>query len=214
MPRPLAAIALTGVVAVLTLTQLGAASAATVDVAVGDNTFTPGAVTITAGDTVVWTDNGVRPHTVTADDNSFDSGNMSTGQTFSRTFTTPGTIRYFCKIHGAAGGIGMSGTIVVQAAQAITTTAAPTTTTLAAPTTTAAATAGTAATEATTTTTQAAQVLSARAERPVAAAPTTALASTGSYTGAMAAIGLALVLTGAIVVWQMKLRARETGPGA
>lgn len=216
MPRPLAAIALTGVVAVLTLTQLGAASAATVNVAVGDNTFTPGAVTIAAGDTVVWADNGVRPHTVTADDNSFDSGNMSTGQTFSRTFTTPGTIRYFCKIHGAAGGIGMSGTIIVQAAQATTTTAAPTTTTVAAAAPTTTTTTAAAAAEGTTATTQAAQVLSATAERPAAAAQTTALASTGSYTGAMAAIGLALVLTGAVVVWQMRLRPRpsETRPGA
>jgi plastocyanin len=32
------------------------------------------------------------------------------GQTFSRTFSTPGTFTYQCSIHGAA----MSGTVIVQ----------------------------------------------------------------------------------------------------
>lgn len=208
--RPLTLVALTGAVAVLVLARLGAASAATANVAVTDNAFTAGTVTITAGDTVVWTDSGALPHTVTADDNSFDSGNMSTGQTFSRTFTTPGTIRYYCKIHGAAGGVGMSGTIVVQAAQVTTTTttAAPTTTTAAPATTTTGAAADTATTVATTATTQPAAVLAATAERSTAAAAAqpAALASTGSgpYTAAVAAIGLALLLTGAVVLRQVR----------
>jgi plastocyanin len=215
-PRPLPLAALVGAVTVLALARLGVASADTANVAVGDNTFTASTITITEGDTVVWTDNGVRPHTVTADDASFDSGNLSTGQTFSRTFTTAGTIRYYCKLHGAAGGIGMSGTIVVQAAQATTTTAATTTTTTApaATTTTAAAAAAPAQT---TTTTEPAAVLSATAERTTAAAASSqpaSLASTGGgpYTAAIAAIGLALLLTGATVVWRTRQeRADRTG---
>ena len=34
---------------------------------------------------------------------------------FTLTFNDPGTIAYFCEIHGAAGGIGMSGSITVEA---------------------------------------------------------------------------------------------------
>ena len=220
-PRPLYLAALGGIAAVLAVAHLGPAAAATANVAIGDNTFTPPSVTIAPGDNIVWTDNGARTHTVTADDGSFDSGNLSAGQTFSRTFATPGTIRYYCKIHGGPGGVGMSGTIIVQAAQVTTTstTAAPTTTTAAPTTTTAAA---TTTTVATTTTTAAAQVLAAEETRAAAtstqAAASTAqpaaLASTGSgpYTAALAAIGLALVLTGVVVVRQTRLRAAGHDP--
>jgi hypothetical protein len=90
-------------------------------VSVVDNAFEPTQTVINPGDTVVWSDMGNNPHTVTADDGSFDSasGGMMTlarGQTFSHTFTAPGTYPYHCRIHGAAGGQGMSGVIVVQAA--------------------------------------------------------------------------------------------------
>lgn len=217
--RPASVLALALVAAVLALTHLGAASAATVGVTVADNTFTPGSVTVTAGDTVVWTDSGARPHTVTADDGSFDSGTLSTGATFSRTFDTPGTIPYFCKIHGAAGGIGMSGTIVVLAAQVTTTTAATTTsstpattTTAAPPTTSAGSPAGTAANGTTTTTTRPTAVLSATEERPPAAAQPARLARTGTPTGAVAAIGLALVLSGAVVRRVLRRGAGTGGP--
>lgn len=91
---------------------------ATVPVSAADNVFQPSTITINAGDTVVWTNTGSNPHTVTADDGSFDSGIFTSGQSFSMTFSTPGTIPYHCTIHGAPGGVGMAGTIVVQAAGA------------------------------------------------------------------------------------------------
>jgi nitrite reductase (NO-forming) len=52
------------------------------------------------GATVTWTntDPGMI-HTVTADDGSFDSGNLSTGQSFSYTFDQPGTFDYHCTPH-------------------------------------------------------------------------------------------------------------------
>ena len=84
--------------------------------------FSPATLTIPAGTTIVWTNKEAAKHTVTADDGSFDSGSMEKGATFSRTFTTPGTIGYFCKFHGSAGK-GMAAQIVVAAAQG----AAPTT---------------------------------------------------------------------------------------
>ena len=86
--------------------------------------------TITAGASVTFTWTGSLQHSVTADDGSFDSGVKGSG-TFVQTFNTPGTYRYFCVIHGAAGGLGMSGVITVLAAStptATSTTAAATST--------------------------------------------------------------------------------------
>ena len=45
----------------------------------------------------------------------FDSGNLAAGATFSHVFMTAKSVPYHCKIHGAAGGVGMSGTITVTA---------------------------------------------------------------------------------------------------
>jgi plastocyanin len=101
-----------------------AASSAAADqaVAIGDNTFTPGEVTIAPGETVTWTHQGIGTHSVTADDGSFDSSPscpptcLANGQTFRQTFSTAGTFRYHCRIHGGAGGEGMSGIVRVVAA--------------------------------------------------------------------------------------------------
>src|SRR3990172_1611272 len=53
--------------------------------------FEPAEITIQVGGRITWTNNdtGSRPHTVTADDNSFDSGNLSKDDVFSRTFEKP-----------------------------------------------------------------------------------------------------------------------------
>ena len=96
------------------------AGAATAGVTIGDNFFQAPTLNIPTGTTVTWTDTGVHPHTVTADDGSFDSSpggtpTLANGQTYSTTFNTPGTYAYHCQIHGAPGGVGMSGTIVVAA---------------------------------------------------------------------------------------------------
>src|SRR5581483_8382890 len=82
-----------------------------------DNAFQPQTISVAAGTTITWTNTGKAPHTVTADDNSWDSGNLAPGQSFSHTFDQPGTIGYHCQYHGAAGS-GMFGTITVTAAQA------------------------------------------------------------------------------------------------
>ena len=39
------------------------------------------------------------PHTVTANDGSFDSGNMNPGGTFTHTFTEAGSFAYICTYH-------------------------------------------------------------------------------------------------------------------
>ena len=90
--------------------------AATVDVAVEDFQFSPGTVNVTAGDTVRWTWSGSAPHDVQADDGSFDSGDPVTGGQFTRVFDTPGAYAYYCTVHGAPGGVAMSGVVNVAAA--------------------------------------------------------------------------------------------------
>jgi plastocyanin len=76
-------------------------------------TFTPAQLTVKVGTTVVWTSEDDVPHTVSADDGSFDSGNMKKGDTFEFTFTKAGQYPYYCAYHGTPGGGGMAGTIVV-----------------------------------------------------------------------------------------------------
>lgn len=98
------------------------------DVAVIDDAYDPPTIEVTAGDTVEWTHTGSNPHTVTADDGSFDShpecetfadsadGNcMEQGDTYAETFEAPGEYPYHCRIHGSPGA-GMAGTVIVQAA--------------------------------------------------------------------------------------------------
>lgn len=76
--------------------------------------FLPSQITIPAGTTVTWVNDEIAKHTATADDGLFDSGNQDLGNSFSFTFTEPGTYLYFCRYHGDVGGVGMAGTIVVE----------------------------------------------------------------------------------------------------
>jgi plastocyanin len=71
--------------------------------------FNPARVEVPAGHELVWNfaDNGLT-HSVTADDGSFDSGRMASGE-FRRTFATPGEIAYHCEVHAR-----MKGTVVVR----------------------------------------------------------------------------------------------------
>lgn len=87
---------------------------ATAFVAVSDFMFSPNSVTINAGDSVQW-DNVGGLHNVVADDNSFTSGAPSSAPwSFTQPFPLPGTYDYYCAVHGAPGGVGMSGEVVVQ----------------------------------------------------------------------------------------------------
>ena len=73
-----------------------------------DFDFGPRTATVAVGTTVVWTNQGVAPHTVTARDGAYDSGFLDTGETFSWTYTAAGVYEYLCAIHPA-----MVGTVVV-----------------------------------------------------------------------------------------------------
>lgn len=60
--------------------------------------FNPPEVHIRPGGHVTWQFNDRAPHTVTADNNSFDSGERGSGE-FRLHFSEPGTYSYHCAIH-------------------------------------------------------------------------------------------------------------------
>ncbi|HKM50831.1 MAG TPA: cupredoxin domain-containing protein [Candidatus Bathyarchaeia archaeon] len=68
--------------------------------------YTPANITVVIGvnNTVKWTNNDNMPHTVTAVDGSFDSGNLNRGKLFVYTFTKPGRFVYYCTYHPWMGG--------------------------------------------------------------------------------------------------------------
>jgi plastocyanin len=71
----------------------------TVTAIVEDFLFQPGRLEITAGTTIVWTNNGQVMHTVTAEDGSFDSGPIEPRQQRALTFARPGTFPFRCTPH-------------------------------------------------------------------------------------------------------------------
>ena len=71
--------------------------------------FAPPTVTVAAGTEVTWTNVDVLTHTATADDGSFDSGNLGVSESFSLVLDEPGTYPYFCSIHPS-----MVGELVVE----------------------------------------------------------------------------------------------------
>lgn len=70
-----------------------------VSVSISSFSFQPDSITIAAGSTVLWTNEDSAPHTVTADDGSFESGRMNRGDEFEHTFLQPGTYEYHCALH-------------------------------------------------------------------------------------------------------------------
>jgi plastocyanin/uncharacterized membrane protein YozB (DUF420 family) len=95
-------------------TAVARAAAQTVNVAIRDNSFSPATVKVPVGSTVVWSQTGQRPHTVTADDESFATDVLKNGATFQQTFSTPGAYLYYCELHGGEGGVGMAARIEVE----------------------------------------------------------------------------------------------------
>ena len=99
-----------GAGAALLVSLAAPAGAAEIKVGIDNFTFNPQVVTVKAGDTVTWTNRDDIPHTV-ADPGKFKSKALDTGDSYSFTFTTPGSFDYFCSLHPH-----MTGRIVVEAA--------------------------------------------------------------------------------------------------
>jgi len=78
----------------------GAARAAdAARVTIRDFAYAPSVLTIRAGTTVTWINRDEEPHLVTSATKMFRSGALDTRQSYSFSFTTPGTYRYFCTLH-------------------------------------------------------------------------------------------------------------------
>jgi plastocyanin len=80
----------------------GPAQAAPANVSIGEFFYKSGRVQIDPGQAVTWTNKGDVLHTVTSrggDPERFDSDQLDTGKTFSRTFTKPGRYAYMCTLH-------------------------------------------------------------------------------------------------------------------
>jgi LPXTG-motif cell wall-anchored protein len=90
---------------------LRARAAAASAVTIRDFSFGPAAITVHAGDTVTWVNDGPTDHTATG--SGFDTGTLAKGQSGSHTFTTAGTFSYHCSIHPF-----MKGTVTVLASAA------------------------------------------------------------------------------------------------
>jgi len=104
-------------IAAMAVALLGVAgpAAAHGDVAIGDSYFEPQTLTVAPGKTVLWGHDGSLPHSVTADDGSFDSSPncnpsapalcMQPGMEFEHTFLQTGTFPYHCKVHPGMNGV-------------------------------------------------------------------------------------------------------------
>ena len=78
-------------------------------VEIDDLKYTPAKLTIKKGDTVVWTNNDDRDHTVVSkakeNDVGFESGKIAAGDKFKYTFDKPGKYKYGCNYHPRMKGV-------------------------------------------------------------------------------------------------------------
>ncbi len=132
MRRLLYLVALSLMTMVLIVPTAGAQQGQNVTVMMEDNFFEAANITVPAGSTVTWVQNGNNPHTTTSYDGLWDSGIIEggSGGTFSFTFEEPGTYDYFCIPHEDLGMVGSVTVIGATASPTATATASPTATAL------------------------------------------------------------------------------------
>ncbi|MGE5521135.1 MAG: cupredoxin domain-containing protein [Candidatus Dadabacteria bacterium] len=85
------------------------AGSLTTTMSISGFTFAPATLTVKSGTVIKITNNDTAPHTVTADNNNFNSGNIpGNGGTATITPTTVGTFPFHCAYHSS-----MVGTLTV-----------------------------------------------------------------------------------------------------
>jgi len=95
------------VIAAAVSTAPAAGAATTAQVGIADFRFSPSYTRVEPGDSVLWTQRGSL-HTVTSRPGapeSFNSGELFTGQLFTRAFPTAGRYPYHCTIHAEMRGV-------------------------------------------------------------------------------------------------------------
>lgn len=78
-------------------------------VAIRNLAFAPESLEVAVGDTVVWTNYDILPHTVTSDSRAWDSGNLAASDEWQLIVRDPGTQSYTCTFHP-----NMRGTLVAR----------------------------------------------------------------------------------------------------
>jgi plastocyanin len=98
MKRLACLIAMLSMVCLLTFVPIAGAQQdqGVVPVSIQDGYFDPADVTVASGTTVMWTNEGNQPHTVTSDDGLFDSGVLYPGDSYWVTLYGQGTTTYHC----------------------------------------------------------------------------------------------------------------------
>jgi plastocyanin len=79
-------------------------------VSIAGMAFSPAALSVAVGDTVIWTNSDNAPHTVTSDTgNELNSPTIGQGQTYTHIFAIRGSFPYHCSVHPS-----MHGGVTVQ----------------------------------------------------------------------------------------------------
>jgi plastocyanin len=86
----------------------GRDGAPTLTVSIHDGQFDPQTLNVAPGTTIRWINRGAETHTVTATNETWDSGELSPDESYQARFKKPGTYEYVCELHPK-----MRGTIVV-----------------------------------------------------------------------------------------------------
>jgi plastocyanin len=94
----------------INIQSVRASTQATTIVNFANFAYNPAKIYITAGDTVNW-QGTFSMHPLVSDDGLWAI--HSSGTSFNFVFDNPGVYLYHCNIHGAAGGVGMSGQVIV-----------------------------------------------------------------------------------------------------
>lgn len=61
--------------------------------------FDPAILEVRPGDRIRWTNQDISPHTATADDGGWDTGELKKGESVTLEVTTSMTVPYFCAFH-------------------------------------------------------------------------------------------------------------------
>jgi plastocyanin len=77
----------------------------TTRVTINNAGFNPAEVTVMVSGSILWVNGDNTVHTVTADNGSFDSGDLQPGAAFGFTFNVVGPHYYRCKYHGETTGL-------------------------------------------------------------------------------------------------------------
>lgn len=120
----------TGILVAIAVAGMPAAASNATIAATAQNTWSPSTATITAGESVTWTNGGgfhnvcvQKPGTSGDACDEYTNGDPATTWTSAtHSFSTPGTYAFFCATHRS---LGMTGTITVEAASTGTSTTPP-----------------------------------------------------------------------------------------